>query len=77
MRIFSALEGIPVHKSPQLFEGDNMFSFKEKLSDKLIDHICPIGERALELCTQQEEFLLETCDAGAKAASARADATLA
>ncbi len=35
LRIYSAIEGIDVKKSPQLFEGDNMFAFKEKLSDKL------------------------------------------
>eukprot|EP00356_Strombidium_inclinatum_P001267 CAMPEP_0170512420 /NCGR_PEP_ID=MMETSP0208-20121228/66839_1 /TAXON_ID=197538 /ORGANISM="Strombidium inclinatum, Strain S3" /LENGTH=99 /DNA_ID=CAMNT_0010796045 /DNA_START=500 /DNA_END=799 /DNA_ORIENTATION=+ len=50
LRIYSALEGIPVQSSPELFEGDNMFSFKEKLTNKLIDKVCPIGERALDLC---------------------------
>ena len=50
IRIYAALEGISPKKAPQLFEGDNMFKFKEKLSNKLIDKICPIGERALELC---------------------------
>jgi hypothetical protein len=45
-----------------------MFAFKEKLSNKLIDKICPIGEKALELCSTQEDFLLETLDDGAKKA---------
>lgn len=44
LRIYSALADIDVHKSPQLFEGDNMFAFKEKLTDLMIDKICPIGE---------------------------------
>ena len=55
LRIYAALEGIPVKKAPQVFEGENMFAFKEKLSDKLIDTICPIGERALDLCENKED----------------------
>jgi len=58
LRIYSALEGINVKKSPQMFEGDNMFAFKEKLSNKLIDRVCPIGERAIELCEKEEDRLL-------------------
>ena len=50
LRIYSALEGIDVRKSPQMFEGDNMFAFKEKLSNTIIDKICPIGEKAMSLC---------------------------
>lgn len=53
-----------------------MFAFKEKLSNKLIDKICPIGEKALELCSTQEDFLLETLDDGAKRAEIQAQATL-
>ena len=37
LRIYAALEGIEYSKVDQLFENDNMFSFKEKLSAKLID----------------------------------------
>lgn len=50
LRIYGALDGIPADKVPQLFEDDNMFSFKEKLSNKVIDSICPIGDKAKELC---------------------------
>ena len=50
LRIYAALEGIDVRKSPQMFEGDNMFAFKEKLSNTIIDKICPIGEKAMSLC---------------------------
>ena len=50
LRIYAAIEGIPVHKVASVFEGDNMFAFKEKLSNKLIDKICPIGDKALKLC---------------------------
>jgi hypothetical protein len=45
-----------------------MFAFKEKLSNKLIDKICPMGEKALEMCENREDFLLETLDDGAKKA---------
>lgn len=76
LRIYSAIENIEVHKSPQLFEGDNMFAFKEKLTSKLIDKICPIGERALKMCADEEDRLLEILDDGAKAANKQAEATL-
>lgn len=46
-----------------------MFAFKEKLSNKLVDKICPIGDRALELCEKQEEMLLDIVDDGAKQAN--------
>jgi len=39
-----------------------MFTFKEKLSNKLIDKICPIGERALTLCEKEEDYLIEVLD---------------
>jgi len=68
LRIYAALEGVAPNKVEQLFEGDNMFTFKEKLSNKLIDKVCPIGERALQLCSTQEDFLLETLDDGARKA---------
>jgi tryptophanyl-tRNA synthetase len=62
LRIYSALEGIPVQKAFKVFEEDNMFSFKEKLSTKLIDTICPIGDKALELCSKHEDMLLDIID---------------
>lgn len=65
-----------MRKSAQLFEEDNMFSFKEKISDVLIDKICPIGEKAINLCDKQEDLLLETLDKGAKKAQKNAEHTL-
>jgi len=62
LRIYAALEGIEPHKSPLLFANDNMFTFKEKLSNKVIDKICPIGERAMKLCEDQEDYLLDMID---------------
>lgn len=77
LRIYSALEGIDPNKSPQLFEGDNMFAFKEKLSNKLIDKVCPIGEKAMDMCATEEDKLLETIDDGARKANRVAERTLA
>jgi len=39
-----------------------MFSFKEKVSNKLIDKICPIGDKAKELCIKHEDMLLDIVD---------------
>lgn len=50
LRIYAALEGIEPHKAVALFAEDNMFAFKEKLSNKLVDKLCPIGEKARKLC---------------------------
>ena len=76
LRIYAAIEGLPVGKVDQLFEDDNMFSFKEKLSNKLIDKICPIGDKTLDLCRNQEGMLLEIVDMGAKEANEVAERTL-
>ena len=54
-----------------------MFAFKEKLSNKLIDKVCPIGERAIELCEKEEGRLLEILDDGARKADNVAQRTLA
>ena len=76
LRIYSAIEGIDVKKSPQLFTDDNMFSFKEKVSNKLIDRVCPIGEQALNLCEKEEDRLLEIIDNGAVKANRVAEQTM-
>lgn len=76
LRIYSAVANIDVLKSAQLFEGDNMFAFKEKLTTLLIDKICPIGERAMTMCQTEEDRLLEILDDGARKANAKAESTL-
>ena len=53
-----------------------MFSFKEKLSNKLIDKVCPIGEKALNLCEKEEGRLLEIVDQGAQKANKVAEQTM-
>lgn len=52
-----------------------MFSFKEKLANKIIDKICPIGERAQELC-HKEEVLLDILEKGAADADKVAKRTM-
>lgn len=59
-------------KSPQLFADDNMFSFKEKLASKLVDKICPIGEKAMKMCATEEDRLLEILDEGSRKANNKA-----
>ena len=76
LRIYSAIEGIDVKKSPQLFTEDNMFSFKEKLANKLIDKVCPIGERAMKMCATEEDRLLDILDEGSRKANNKAQVTL-
>ena len=53
-----------------------MFSFKEKLSNKVIDKICPIGDKARDLCEKEEDLLLDILDRGAREASEAAEVTL-
>lgn len=78
LRIYAALAGgeLSPERAPELFEGDNMFAFKEKLSDMLIDKICPIGERALTMCSTEEDRLLEVLDEGAREATRNAELTI-
>ena len=76
LRIYASLSGIPPNKVDQLFESDNMFSFKEKLSNLIIDKLCPIGEKAMDLCENSEDLLLEIVDKGAQDANKVAEQTL-
>ena len=54
-----------VKKVDQLFTEDNMASFKTKLANKIIDRVCPIGDKAMTLCANQEDQLLDILDKGA------------
>ena len=76
LHIYAALEGVDVKKVDQLFVDDNMASFKTKLSNKIIDKICPIGEKAMSLCANEEDRLLEILDKGALQAQKTADQTM-
>lgn len=53
-----------------------MFGFKEKLTNIIIDKICPIGEKAIKMCENEEDRLLEILDDGARKAEAIANSTL-
>lgn len=76
LSIYAALEGVDVKKVDQLFVDDNMASFKNKLANKIIDKVCPIGEAALKMCAHEEDRLLEILDKGAIKAKETADKTL-
>lgn len=62
LRIYASLEGISLSKIEQVFEGDNMFTFKEKVANSIIDTICPIGEKTLDFCENHEDMLLDILD---------------
>ena len=74
--IYAALEGVPVSKVDQLFTEDNMASFKTKLANKIIDRVCPIGDKAMTMCATHEDQLLDILDQGAREASKAAELTL-
>ena len=59
-----------------LFTEDNMASFKNKLANKVIDKVCPIGEKAMSLCANEEGRLLEILDKGSRQAQLAADLTM-
>jgi len=60
----------------QLFTEDNMASFKTKLANKIIDRVCPIGDKAMTMCANHEDQLLDLLDQGAREATKAADLTL-
>ena len=65
-----------VKKVDLLFTEDNMASFKNKLANKIIDKVCPIGEKAMSLCANEEGRLLEILDNGSRQAQLAADQTM-
>ena len=64
-----------VNNLEEYFEEDNMYTFKMKLADALIDKICPIGEKYHALL-KEEGYILETLEKGAKQANAQAEKTI-
>ncbi|CAI2372394.1 unnamed protein product [Moneuplotes crassus] len=76
LNIYASVKDIPASNLEDYLADDNMFSFKMKLADGLIDKICPIGERYQALL-QEEDRLLEILEQGAKGANLKADKTLA
>ena len=53
LNIYASVRQVDANNLEDIFESDNMFSFKVKLADALIDTICPIGERIRAI--QREE----------------------
>lgn len=76
LNMYASVKGIPASNLEDYFDNDNMFSFKMKLSDALIDKVCPIGERYHALLNE-EGYLLEALEKGAKTANQKAEQTLA
>ena len=75
MNIYASIKSIDPVNIESYFADDNMYSFKMKLADALIDTICPIGERYHALL-RDEGYILEALEHGAKEANAQAEKTL-
>lgn len=75
MNIYASVKSVDVNNLDEYFEEDNMYSFKMKLADALIDKICPIGEKYNALL-KEEGYILETLEKGAKEANAQAEKTI-
>lgn len=75
LNIYASIKSIDPGSLEGYFADDNMFSFKMKLADALIDAICPIGERYHALL-RDEGYILEALQRGAKEANAQAERTL-
>jgi tryptophanyl-tRNA synthetase len=54
--IFSAVSGIPVGEVCHKFAGGNFTPFKKELTEHLINHLIPIGDRMRELMEDPQEL---------------------
>ena len=75
MNIYASVKNIPAVNLEEYLVDDNMYSFKMKLADALIDTICPIGE-AYNTLLQEEGRLMEILHDGAKEANKAANNTM-
>ena len=75
LNIYASIKSIDPINLEGYFADDNMYSFKMKLADALIDTICPIGERYHALL-KDEGYILEALERGAKEANAQAEKTI-
>ena len=57
------------------FGGKNFSTFKNKLSESIVEEICPIGNKIKELL-KDESYLIEVLEKGAKKADLIAKANL-
>lgn len=75
LNIYASVKEIDASNLEDYFTDDNMYSFKMKLADALIDKICPIGERVQALM-QEEGYIMEALEKGAKEANIQAEQTM-
>ena len=75
LNMYASIKSIDTTNLEGYFADDNMYSFKMKLADALIDQICPIGERYHALL-KEEGYILEALEHGAKEANVQAEKTL-
>lgn len=69
------MKEVPTSNLEDYFSGHNMLAMKMKVSEALADTIVPIGEKYQHLL-EQEDYLLEIIEKGAKAANLRAEETV-
>ena len=67
MSIYASLNNISVEKTLTEFGGKNFSTFKSKLSESVVDKICPVGKEIKKLL-KDESYLNEVLAKGAKKA---------
>jgi len=73
--IYSGINNVTVDKILDEFGGNNFSTFKSKLSESIIEKICPIGKEIKKLL-KDESYLTEVLEKGAKKADIIAKANL-
>ena len=66
--IYASINGIEIVKVLKEFGGKNFSTFKSKLSESLIEKICPIGENINKLL-KDKNYLNKVLEKGAKRAN--------
>ena len=73
--IYASINGTKVDKVLKEFGGKNFSTFKSKLSESLIERICPIGNEIRKLL-QDQSYLNEILEKGSKKADLIAKSNL-
>ena len=66
--IYASINGVKVDKVLREFGGKNFSTFKSKLSESVVEKICPIGKEIKKLL-KNENYLSEILEKGAKRAN--------
>lgn len=75
VNIYAALLGVTRQRVCEQFAGQNFSSFKPALTEVLIEHLCPIGEK-IEQLLQDPDYIDITLEAGAQHANKIAQETM-